>query len=54
MTIRAEEGTYYWSNGYSYGTIHVKKGDNKYVANLCVNAGELSLKTLSFLDEKNT
>ncbi len=54
MTIRAEEGTYYWSNGYSYGTIQVKKEDNKYVANLSVNAGKLSLKTLSFLDEKNT
>ncbi|WP_338395508.1 GH116 family glycosyl-hydrolase [Fulvitalea axinellae] len=49
MTIRAEEGTYYWSNGYSYGTVDVKKKGDKFGATLKVNAGSLPLKTLTFI-----
>jgi non-lysosomal glucosylceramidase len=53
MTIRAEEGNYYWSNGYAYGTIDVTKYGNKFTANLKVEAGSLELKTLAFLDQNN-
>jgi len=53
MTIRAEEGTYYWSNGSAYGIIDVKKYGNKFIANLKVEAGNFELKTLAFLDQNN-
>lgn len=50
MTIRAEEGTYYWSNGYAYGTIDVKKSNTSFSANVTVHAGELELKTIQFIN----
>ena len=53
MTIRAEEGTYYWSNGYAYGTIKVQKNGHEYSAKLSVDAGNLELKTLDFLNVDN-
>lgn len=53
MTIRAQEGSYYWSNGYAYGTIAVKEEGDKFSAGLTVEAGNLELETLSFLDLNN-
>jgi len=53
MTIRAEEGNYYWSNGYAYGTIAVKKQGDKFNANISVEAGTLELNKLVFLDGNN-
>ena len=53
MTIRAEEGNYYWSNGYAYGTIAVKKQGDKFNANISVEAGTLELNKLVFLDGIN-
>lgn len=51
MTIRAEEGNYYWSNGYSYGSIDVKKSNGKFKAIVNVKAGDLDLKKLAFIDK---
>ena len=53
MTIRAEEGTYYWSNGYAYGSIVVKTQGDKIKAILTVESGDLELKKLSFLNKDN-
>ncbi len=53
MTIRAEEGTYYWSNGYAYGSVKVEKKDGKFGATVSVDAGSLELKKLVFLDVHN-
>lgn len=53
MTIRAQEGNYYWSNGYAYGAINVRKKGDKFEATLSVKSGNLDLKTLSFLDQEN-
>ena len=53
MSIRAEEGNYYWSNGYAYGTIDVKKAGDKFSADVKVEAGSLDLKKLVFLDVNN-
>jgi uncharacterized protein (DUF608 family) len=53
MTIRAEEGSYYWSNGYAYGSIEVIKQGDKFKAKLTVDAGDLDLRKLSFLNRNN-
>lgn len=47
MKFNDLEGTYFWSNGYQYGTLKiVDKGDERSVL-LTVLYGELSLKSLS-------
>ena len=52
MTIRAKNGTYFWSTGYAYGDLTVKVMNGKCKAKLTVKAGSLKLKTLAFLDKK--
>jgi len=58
MNIRAEKGTYYWSNGYAYGAINVEKLEDNFIATVTVLAGELELKTIQFINpdtkEENT
>ena len=53
MSIRAEEGTYYWSNGYAHGTITVSRQDDTFGAKVSVDAGNLELTSLSFIGTGN-
>ena len=50
MNIRAEKGTYYWSNGYAYGTINVEKLEDNFIATVTVLAGESELKIIQFIN----
>ena len=47
MAFKPENGLFFWSNGYQYGSIKIEdKGDDKSVA-LSVLNGDLSLKSFS-------
>ena len=44
MTIRAQDGTYFWSNGYSWGNCKIKKSGKKFNVELSILYGKLELK----------
>ena len=45
MTFAAQEGTFFWSNGYAWGTCALKKTGHAYEIVLSVLAGTLKLTT---------
>ena len=45
MTFAANEGTFFWSNGWAWGTCTIKPEGQKFRAELQVLHGELKLKT---------
>ena len=45
MTFAATEGTFFWSNGWAWGTCTIKPEGQKFRAELQVLHGELKLKT---------
>ncbi len=47
MTLTSKEGTYFWSNGYAWGTCSVSKMHNKYSVALSVLHGDLHLSRFS-------
>lgn len=47
MEFDTKQGTYFWSNGYCWGIVNIKKSENKADAELKVLFGELELKTFS-------
>lgn len=47
MAFNAKNGTWFWSNGYQYGTIKIEGATNKKEVTLLVKNGELSLKEFS-------
>jgi uncharacterized protein (DUF608 family) len=51
MTFAANEGTYFWSNGWAWGTCTIKPEGQKLRAELRVLHGELELKTFR-LDQR--
>jgi non-lysosomal glucosylceramidase len=60
MTFNAQNGTYFWSNGYLYGTVNISGSDSQKEVTLTVKNGELELESFSlkglkvvkFKDEK--
>jgi hypothetical protein len=50
MNFAAKEGTFFWSNGYSWGKCSISKNNNKAAVNLSVLHGKLNLT--SFVLEK--
>jgi len=46
MTFAAQEGTFFWSNGYAWGSCSLKKENDKVRVELSVLHGELSLSRL--------
>jgi hypothetical protein len=49
MSIRAEEGTYFWSTGYASGTIKVIADEGKFKGIIQVNSGTIALAELNFV-----
>lgn len=51
MKFNAKKGTYFWSNGYSYGTIDIKFRNDNY--EICIKAlgGKLELKNFELRDK---
>lgn len=45
MKFKDIEGTYFWSNGYQFGTVQITSGINGKTAKLTVLKGSLKLKT---------
>jgi uncharacterized protein (DUF608 family) len=46
ITFTSNEGTYFWSNGYAWGTIEIKNTENTKNAKLVVNFGKIYIKSL--------
>ena len=44
MKFKTNKGTYFWSNGYSYGTIDIKKQNAGYEIRIKALGGKLDLK----------
>jgi len=44
MAFAAQDGTFFWSNGYAWGTCKIKMGDGQATVKLSVLHGRLSLK----------
>lgn len=51
MKFNAKKGTYFWSNGYSYGTIDIKFRNDNY--EICIKAlgGKLEMKNFELRDK---
>jgi len=47
MTVAAQEGRYFWSTGYAWGTISLCKEDEEWIADLNVMGGRLELGRLN-------
>ncbi|MBK9678070.1 MAG: hypothetical protein IPO69_04190 [Saprospiraceae bacterium] len=45
MEFKAQEGQFFWSNGYAYGQVKMKKSGSGWVAELTVLKGELQLRS---------
>ncbi len=45
MSFAAKEGTFFWSNGYSWGKCSISKNNKKAAVNLSVLHGKLNLKS---------
>lgn len=45
MKFHAKQGTWFWSNGAAWGTCHIKKENEKWVAYLEVLHGEVTIKS---------
>jgi len=50
MKFKAIEGIYFWSNGYSYGTIEIKSQYAKYDIRIKTFGGKLELKSFELRD----
>ncbi len=46
LAFAANEGNFFWSNGYAYGTVQLKRTGQKMAATIRVLKGELSFKDL--------
>ncbi len=51
MKFKANEGKYFWSNGYSYGTIDIKLLDTNYDILIKLLGGKLELKSFELRDK---
>jgi len=51
MKFKAIEGMYFWSNGYSYGTIEIKSKSSKYDIRIKTLGGKLELKSFELRDK---
>ncbi|MEA1878468.1 MAG: GH116 family glycosyl-hydrolase [Bacteroidota bacterium] len=51
MKFKANEGLYFWSNGYSYGTIEIKFQNAKYDIRIKTLGGKLELKSFELRDK---
>jgi hypothetical protein len=47
MSFNANDGTYFWSNGYQYGTIEVKDSGSDKTIVLTSENGELDLNSFA-------
>lgn len=47
MNFNSKNGTYFWSNGYQYGTINISGTTKNKTVTLSSNNGDLNLKTFS-------
>ena len=50
MEFKNQDGFFFWSNGYSYGTVTIKKSEKGTSVKLSVLNGNLSLKSFSLKD----
>jgi non-lysosomal glucosylceramidase len=50
MSFALKPGTYFWSNGYQYGTVSISGDDKGKIIKLKVLNGELLLKSVEFKD----
>lgn len=51
MKFKAIEGMYFWSNGYSYGTIEIKSHNSKYDIRMKTLGGKLELKSFELREK---
>jgi hypothetical protein len=54
MTFASKEGTYFWSNGYAWGTCSLKKAQRGMRIELSVLQGQLNLSQFSLRDFGST
>jgi len=54
MNFAAKEGTFFWSNGYSWGKCSISKNDKKAAVNLSVLHGKLNLTSFDLEKFGNT
>jgi non-lysosomal glucosylceramidase len=47
MTFAAKDGTYFWSNGYAWGSCSVKQSNKGRLVDLAVLQGELDLSSFT-------
>ncbi len=52
IQFTGKPGTYFWSNGYSWGTCEIKSGDKSTVVTLKVLHGNLDLRSVSISGHK--
>ncbi|MBP8097632.1 MAG: hypothetical protein KAZ27_20145, partial [Saprospiraceae bacterium] len=45
MEFKAKEGQFFWSNGYAYGQVKIKKSGSGWVTELTVLKGDLQLES---------
>jgi non-lysosomal glucosylceramidase len=45
MSFKAQAGTFFWSNGYAYGQVEIKKMGNGFAAKLSILKGDLPIET---------
>jgi non-lysosomal glucosylceramidase len=50
LTFTSKEGNWFWSNGYSWGTVEIKKIGNLKIAKLNVLSGQVTLKSFTLKD----
>ena len=46
LTVTSKPGTYFWSNGYAWGSFTVKESGSRTSVNLSVEKGSINLKSL--------
>ncbi len=51
MKFKANEGMYFWSNGYSYGTIEIKSRNSNYDIRIKTLGGKLELKSFELREK---
>ena len=47
MTFAAKDGTFFWSNGYAWGSCSVKRSNKSRLVELAVLQGELDLSSFT-------
>ena len=54
ITFTSKEGTWFWSNGSSWGTVEIKNSGNLKIAKLNVLSGQVTLKSFTSKDYGKT